>query len=213
MTQNLRPDKALIFRITHRENVPWILDNGVHCSNSTIHDPHYVQIGNPELIERRRTRHVPVPPHGTLEDYAAFYFTPYSPMLYNIKTGYGGISRRENSEIVILVSSLHELTGHGVSFAFTDRHAYLQTARFFNDLRDLDQVDFPLLQRRDFKRDSDDPGKFERYQAEALVHGNLPVVAIQGIGCHENAVRDEIAVDAKKRGLSLRVLTKPSWYF
>lgn len=32
MSVNLNPEKALIFRIVHADNVPWILDHdGLHC--------------------------------------------------------------------------------------------------------------------------------------------------------------------------------------
>src|SRR5262249_40870245 len=102
MSKDLNPKKALIFRITHRDNIPWILDNGLHCKSSKMTDPHYVEIGNPELISRRSHRAVPTPPDGMLSDYVPFYFTPFSPMLLNIKTGYGGIPKRRNDEIVIL---------------------------------------------------------------------------------------------------------------
>ena len=81
LTQTLTPEKALIFRITHRSNVPWILKNGLHCRSSAIVDPNFTGIGNPELIERRRHRKVDILPGGTLEDYVPFYFTPFSPML------------------------------------------------------------------------------------------------------------------------------------
>ena len=109
MSKDLNPDKALIFRITHRDNVPWILDNGLHSRNSGAVDPNFVQIGNPELIDKRQNREVPIPPSGTLSDYVPFYFTPFSPMMYNIKTGYGGIRTRRNDEIVIVVTSLPQL--------------------------------------------------------------------------------------------------------
>lgn len=33
---NLNPEKALIWRIVHRDNLPWILDNGLHCANSGV---------------------------------------------------------------------------------------------------------------------------------------------------------------------------------
>jgi ssDNA thymidine ADP-ribosyltransferase, DarT len=109
MSSDLNAQKALIFRIVHRDNVPWMLDNGLHCPNSSIKDVNYVSIGNPELIGKRASRCVPCPPGGTLSDYVPFYFTPWSPMLYNIKTGWGGIRKRPNEEIVILVSSLRRL--------------------------------------------------------------------------------------------------------
>jgi hypothetical protein len=91
---NLNPQKALIFRITHVSNVAWILANGLHCSNSGHSDPNYVPIGNSEIITRRAARIVPIAPGGTLSDYVPFYFTPYSPMLYNIKTGRVGVTQR-----------------------------------------------------------------------------------------------------------------------
>ncbi|MFZ1180387.1 MAG: DarT ssDNA thymidine ADP-ribosyltransferase family protein [Herbaspirillum sp.] len=46
----LNPGKALIWRIVHRDNLPWILDNGLHCGNSSLQAPGWVSIGNPELI-------------------------------------------------------------------------------------------------------------------------------------------------------------------
>jgi hypothetical protein len=80
-----------------------------------------------------------------------------------------------NEEIVILVSSLHRVAELGIPFVFTDQHAYPLMASYFTDLNDLDKVDWDLLNRKDFKHDPDDPGKKERYQAEALVWKHLPV--------------------------------------
>lgn len=141
MSKDLNPDKALIFRITHRDNVSWILDNGLHSRNSGVTDPNFVAIGNPELIDKRQNRDVPVPPCGTLGKYIPFYFTPHSPMMYNIKTGYGGVRQRNNDEIVIVVTSLHHAQKQDVRFVFTDRHAYLLAAEFSSNLGDLDRID------------------------------------------------------------------------
>jgi len=127
MANNLTAEKALIFRITHINNVPWILRNGLRCKNSDVQDPTFVRIGNLELIQRRTARNVPVPPGGTLSDYIPFYFTPFSMMMYNIKTGYGGIRQFPNRKIVIMVSSLRGLADRGVATVFSDRHAYLQS--------------------------------------------------------------------------------------
>src|SRR4051794_6475963 len=104
----LNSEKALIFRIVHRDNLADVLDEGCRCRNLNAGRP-YTEIGNQELIQRRTGREVPIAPGGTLSDYVPFYFTPYSPMLYNIKTGYGGIPKKPMSEIAILVSSLRDL--------------------------------------------------------------------------------------------------------
>ncbi len=94
---NLNPEKALIWRIVHRDNLPWIIRNGIHCKSSPTQDPDYLNIGNPDLIQKRATRTVPIGPRGTLNDCVPFYFTPFSPMLLKIKTGHGGIRQRANA--------------------------------------------------------------------------------------------------------------------
>ncbi len=210
---NLSPEKALIFRIVHRDNLPWILENGLHCRSSNQHDPGYVNIGNADLIDRRRYRAVAVEPFGTLSDYVPFYFTPYSPMLLNIKTGYNGITQRDNSEIVILVSSLYRLRELGLHFVFTNRHAYLRTAEFFRDPVDLQHIDWPLLRSRNFKRDPEDPDKFARYEAEALVHRHLPLAGLIGAACYTIAAKNQLDNLLTDRGLKLDVKVLPDWYF
>jgi hypothetical protein len=59
---SLNPEKALIWRIVHRDNLPWILDNGLHCGNGGVQAPGWVSIGNPELIDKRANHPVPLPP-------------------------------------------------------------------------------------------------------------------------------------------------------
>ena len=213
LQEQLTPEKAFIFRITHRSNVPWILENGLHCSRSTLQDPEFEGIGNPDLIIRRESRNVPIPPGDTLADYIPFYFTPLTPMLYNVTTGYGGIKRRAADEIVILVSSLIDLENHGVRYVFTDRHAYLLNADFFTDRSDLNQIDYDLLQRRDFRRDPEDPGKIERYQAEALAHRHVPVNALRGVACYTEAVKQEIEVATDEHDVELTTIVRRGWYF
>ena len=210
---NLNPEKALIWRIVHRDNVPWILEHGLHCGNSAVKAPHWVSIGSQELIDKRASHPVPLPPGGWLNDYVPFYFTPFSPMLRNIHTGWGGIQRRANDEIVILVSSLHHVAQQGLPFLFTDCHAYYQWADYYDDLNQLDKIDWPLLQRRDFKRDPEDPAKFERYQAEALIHRHMPVSGLLGIVCYADAQKRSLEQAIAACDLNLPVYTRPRWYF
>jgi len=210
---NLNPDKALIWRITHRRNLPWILDNGLHAGNNAARSPDWVTIGNQELIDRRAHRAVPLPPGGVLNDYVPFYFTPFSPMMYNIYTGRGGVPRVANADIVILVSSLHRIAALELPYAFTDRHAYTITANYYNDLTHLNAIDWPLLQQRNFQRDPDDPEKVERYQAEALVHRQAPIQALLGAVCYNEAVRGELQQQAEGLGVALDIRCLPGWYF
>ncbi|MDD9983411.1 MAG: DUF4433 domain-containing protein, partial [Gammaproteobacteria bacterium] len=200
MVQFISAQRALLFRITHIENVPWILNNGLHCKSSGILDPNFVTIGNPELISKRTSRDVPIAPGGTLSDYIPFYFTPFSMMMYNIHTGYGGIRQVCNADIVIMVTSLRKLAEQGIPAVYTDRHAYLRTACFFSSLNDIDVIDWQLLRARDFRRDNEDPEKTDRYQAEALIYSHLPVELLSGIVSHGEDQKEYTRLLQKKRG-------------
>lgn len=208
----LTPEKAYIFRITHIANIPWLLDHGMHCRNSAVRDPSFREIGNPDLIDRRAKQVLTVAPGGTLSDYIAFYFTPRSPMLYNLKTGHN-VPSIPMSEIVVLVSSIPTLDKLELQYLLSDRHAVLAGATFSSGRAGLERVDWTILQQSDFKRDLDDPGKMERYQAEALVHRQVPVAAILGLACYGPSERQTLEEHLTSRGLTQKVLEKPGWYF
>ena len=214
MSVNLNPEKALIFRIVHVANLPWILGHGgLHCRNSPEQDPNYVNIGNPELIAKRSRREVPILPGGTLSDYVPFYFTPFSMMMYKINTGHGGIPQRRNEDIMILVSSILRLQELALPYVFTNQHAYALGTEFYRDVDDLKQVDWALLQSRKFQADEADPGKQLRYQAEALVHRWVPLKALLGLGCYGSIVKGELESLVEKQGAKMNVKSVPTWYF
>jgi hypothetical protein len=152
-------------------------------------------------------------PGGFLNDYVPFYFTPFSVMMRNIHTGWGGVTKRANEEIVILVSSMHHLAAQNLPFLFTDSHAYYQWANYYDDLANLDKIDWPLLQSRDFKRDAEDPAKFERYQAEALVHQHCPISGLLGIVCYTDKLKASLEKQLLERQLSLKIFSRQDWYF
>lgn len=77
----------------------------------------------------------------------------------------------------------------------------------------LEQVDWPLLQARNFSRNPDDPEQIERYQAEALVHRYLPIEGLLGVVCFTPAVKDRLDAQAQAKGLKLDIRVMPQWYF
>lgn len=209
---SLNAEKALIWRIVHRDNIPWILENGLHCQNSQVLAPDYVTIGNSDLIDKRRQHEIPIAPGGTLADYVPFYFTPFSMMLFNIYTG-RNVARRDNDEIVFLVSSLHRVQELGLRFVFTDAHAFLSYTSYYNELERLDRIDWDILQRRDFKRDPENPRKTERYQAEALIYRHLPVAGLLGLVCHTQEIAQQLQAAIQTLKLNLNVHVRPRLYF
>lgn len=210
----LNPEKARIFRIIHRANLPWVLDHGLHCGNGTVKAPQWVSIGSAELIDKRAHHPVTAAPGGVLNDYVPFYFTPFSVMMHNINTGWNGVKQHPKQDILILVSNLHRIQELGLRFLFTDSHANNNLARFYSDFADIGAVDWKLLQARDFKRDPvNDPNKISRYQAEALVHRHCPVEGLSGIVCHSGGGKMEVEQALAARGLHLQVVERTGWYF
>ena len=210
--RELTPELSLIFRLTHVGNLPWILANGLHCRASQVQDPDFVEIGNRDLIQKRPETLVPRPPYGTLADYVPFYFTPCSPMLHNIRTGWNNVTRRSPRELVFLVASLRALAGHRIPFVFSDRHAFLKFATFSTSVDDLDGLGWGYWQQRDFSRDPENPEKFERYQAEALVHRHLPAERIDAIACSDESEQEYVAQMVHSHGHDIEVLYRRHWF-
>jgi hypothetical protein len=123
------------------------------------------------------------------------------------------VKQVRNEDIVIFASSLPHIAAHGVEFAFTNQHAYPPMAKYFTDLVCLDEIDWPLLQSRDFKHDPDDPAKKERYQAEALLWKHVPLPALRSVSCYTSAVEQDLRGEVERRGLELTVAKQPTWYF
>jgi ssDNA thymidine ADP-ribosyltransferase, DarT len=48
-------EQAYLFRITHINNLPFILEKGMACRHCLPQDPHFVNIGAGDIIEKRDT--------------------------------------------------------------------------------------------------------------------------------------------------------------
>ena len=205
--------QTLLYRITHRNNIPWLLRNGLVCQSHPNKDPAFIPIGNSDLIDHRCLRIVDKAPGGMLADYVPFYFCKHSLMLYKIHTGQVVGVNVTQDDIVYVVSSIERLQELATPFVFTDRHAYVATAQFFTDPEDLNQLDWELISSRDFKRDPNDPGKIERRAAECLVHQQLPVTGLLGLACRTNDCLSFLQDAMKRVNIQLTTVVKPDWYF
>ena len=70
-----------------------------------------------------------------------------------------------------------------------------------------------INKQRNFRRDPEDPLKFEQYQAEALIHQHVPIGALLGIICYTAAMKSELEQQVEALGLELKVHAMPQWYF
>src|SRR5271165_2250301 len=207
------PEPTLIYRITHCSNLSWILEHGICCTAETDQDPSFVDIGNREVITRRETRSVEIPPGGYLPHYVPFYFNSHSIMLYQIHTGrVEGCTARQR-DIIFLVCSVQRLQELGLTFVFTDGHAFPKNTRYFNVPTDLDQLDWNAIQSKDFRKRLEDPDRSRRYQAECLVHRRVPLDALLGIGCFDTTCLNVVKEKIQYVGNTIKAAVKSHWYF
>jgi hypothetical protein len=90
----------------------------------------------------------------------------------------------------------------------------MKTASFFTELKDLSRIDWPLLNSRNFRRnDENDPGRTDRYQAEALIWRHLPIEALLGIvSCNED-VNSWLQTEARRFNRQVDIRVHEGWYF
>ncbi|MEZ4370628.1 MAG: DUF4433 domain-containing protein [Polyangiaceae bacterium] len=194
-----------IFHITHVDNLAGILASGL-CADSVRIQNHLVStnIGYSHIKQRRLNRKVPVADGGCLGDYVPFYFCPRSVMLYVISRGHQDYAGGQDS-IIHLVSDM-STAGFGRRWAFTDRHAELAHAVYYEDAPSLGQVDWAVMNRRHWA-ESDVK---ERRQAEFLVSRHVPWSAFSLIGVRSTEVAEKVALIV---GGAPRVEVRPDWYY
>lgn len=209
-----RPTPIEIYRIVHVSNVEYILKNGMFTKNHAKADPQYINIGDSNLITQRNVYPVGIsPPGGNLGDYVPFYFGPLSPMLLNIKTGYRGITKRPQGEIVYLVCEVTNLIAKCPLWCFTNGHAKDSFTDFFNNLADIDEVHWDVVRLKYWHPTAAFLDRQVKKQAEFLVKDTVPVSCINKIVVYDQQACNLVQALLKKLKLSIPVLTNPNSEF
>src|SRR5438067_1659059 len=97
--------------------------------------------------------------------------------------------------------------------AFSAESAWIYRITHINDLDDLDRIDWEILSNSDFQYDPADPQKKARYQAEALIHRELPCSSLRAIACYNQAARSRVEAVVARHELSMPVVAKPGMFF
>lgn len=201
-----------IYRIVHRENLNLILGNKKIFAPNYGKSSKYIPIGETELIIERANLQIFKKPGGTIKDYVAFYFGIRSPMLYCIKNGFD-VTRKPQNEIIYLVSSMEKLLEFKRKFVFTDGHAFAAFTMFFNNVKDIDQIDWNAVNLVRWNNTETDPDRKRRKQAECFVYKDIPLEAISEIVVYNQECFDYISKVLKKHKTKLPTRIEPSWYY
>lgn len=196
--------------MTHIENIPHIIENGITHRESEHSNKEYKAIGDNSLISTRDT--FPIPGGNLLGNFIPFYLGLRTPMLYVIQNGYNGVKALQPSKIVYCVSSIQRIIDTGIDFVYTDGHATDSFTNFYlpNDIGKIEsQIDFEATKAR-FWKDENDLDLKRRKEAEFLIKQNLSFKDILGFAVYN----DEAVNQLLEFGISAdKVVSKPSLYF
>lgn len=208
------PQPLWIFRIVHINNVEYILEHGMFTKNHLQADPNYIDIGDSNLTSQRNNHPVSIdPPNGTLGEYVPFYFGPLSPMLMNIWTGFRGITKRPQSDIIYICCKVDDIVTSNLTFCFTDGHAKNHLTIFFNDLMHLNEVSWNIVGERYWRNDDFDYDRMRKKQAEFLVKEMVPVMCIKCIVVFNEDKRILVDGIIQRFGLKINVIIKNDFYY
>lgn len=184
----------------------------------------YGNIAFQQAQGKRASKLVAKRPGGTIHDYVPFYFAPRSPMLRTIEGGNVGGCPYKQKDIVHIESTVEAIASEGLEYVFYDYNATLDIATCYNDVKDLDKIDWPLFF---------EPPRLDGYckfwfstmmkpryvlrqetrQAEFLVHKKFPLKLATRVGVYNDEKRSEVSRIFEQTRTELPVEVTPDWYF
>ncbi len=210
-----RPRPTPIYRLLHIDNLEVILDcGGMHAPN---HPPEYEcdyrAIHNVDIQKIRRQRSIPCGPGGTVHDYVGFYFGPRSPMLLQLHTGRVENYDEGQEPLIYAVSTIETIAQAELGFVFSDGHGIAAFTHWFDNLKDLDKVDWHMAYTDYWADTVDDMDRQRRKQAEFLVHRFCPWYVVKGIGVLNDAVKERVERILVRKSISMPVKVRREWYY
>lgn len=198
-------DKVKIYRITHLENIPHILQHGITHKDSQHKNHDYQNIGDLSLINTRNKKTVSID-NGSfnstesltriiLGNYIPFYFGVKMPMLYVAQHGGNFVERATSpSNIIYLACSVSKIVTSNATFFFSDGHATDIMTSFYdmtqiNSLIDI--IDWQAV-KAPYWGGNDNLNIKRKKQAEFLVSGDVSPEIIIGFGCYDEKAKNQL---------------------
>lgn len=210
------PENPKIYHIVHVDRLPSIIKYGCLWSDSEANRRNLSgttvgmsRIKNRRLDELTLTSH----PHLHVGDCVPFYFCPRSVMLYLLYRGNHPELEYRGGQLPIihLESDLYKAISWAQKnekrWAFTKTNAGSRYFEDFNDISDLNQIDWDAVSTNDWKNCR------EEKQAEFLIEHSFPFSLVNRIGVQYGTIR--VQVQEALRSLPVRPIVeiKRDWYY
>ncbi len=211
------PTSISIYRIIHIDNLDVCLRRrGLFAPNFSPEDGlDYRAIHNTDIQMERRSRCLSCGPRGVIHDYVPFYFGYLSPMLFQLKTGWVEGYNDGQENIIYLVSNVETVCRARARFVFSDGHGIAAYTEWYENLEDLDKVDWNMVNQRYWRDDVNDMDRQRRKQAEFLIHNYCDWNMICEIGVINDTIKNKVKTIMKsfKSTLHKPVCVHKDWYY
>ena len=188
-------DNIYLYRMTHIDNIPHILNYGITHKNSVNANPNYVQIGDESLIDLRSVRTVNVI-NGekiVLGDYIPFYFGVRMPMLYVVQHGGNFVSKAFRSDSIVYIAvKLQSIVSAYYTYYFSDGHGTDKLTIFYDSskIESLPEIiDWNAVTAKQWSGDNIENDIRRRKQAEFLVKQDIEQNLLFGFVCSCEATK------------------------
>ncbi len=193
-----------LYRMTHIDNIPHILQYGITHKNSPNANPNFVSIGDVSLINTRDQKQVTVDngdflnlgaPLITLGDYIPFYFGVRMPMLYVIQNGGNFVMHPTAPDnIVYLACPILQIIKNQTIYYFSDGHGTDNYTTFYdhtkiNDLTDI--IDWNAV-KAPYWSGQENLNVKRKKQAEFLALADINPGLVTGYGCYNDTAKQKL---------------------
>jgi hypothetical protein len=211
------PQNPKIYHIVHVDKLSAIIaDQRLHCDSTIVNmNPSGTTIGMGTIKQRRFELPVKCYSGAMVADFVPFYFCPRSVMLYVIhcanspelayKGGQGPIVHLEAD----LNSVIAWANGVNQSWAFSGSNAGAAYTSFWNDVNQLQQLNWPHIaatqwSQADVKEDK---------QAEFLMYKSFPWHLVERIGVRTLPIHNQVHNALIPAAHKPQVAIMPGWYY
>ena len=211
------PKPTPIYRIIHVDNLyVYLQRGGLHATNHTPEDGlTYRTIHSLDIQNKRQMRRIPCGSGGVIHDYVPFYFGYLSPMMLQLKTGRVEGYDEGQEPLIYLVSMAQAVRESGSAFVFSDGHGIAAFTDWYDDLADLNKVDWDMVYERYWADNTDDMDRQRRKQAEFLVHRFCSWELIQEVATVNARMKKNVETIMSRfpSQLNRTVRVRPEWYY
>ncbi len=211
------PNPTPILRFMHIDNLAVVMHRGgLHAPTCTPNDGlAYKAIHNLEVQQKRADRQILCGPRGVIHDYVPFYFGFLSPMMLNLKTGRVAGYTEGQEPLIYLGTYAQTIAENGPGFVFSDGHGLAAYTSWFDDLSQLDKVDWDVVYQRYWTDNANDMDRQRKKQAEFLVYKFCDWSLVKAIIVIDDNRKSQVeqVLAGFPHQMHRQILVKRDWYY